>query len=122
MTRTSLMPRSTEVQSPSPMEREMSRLSRDMDRLFGDFFGPMAPLRMFRFPEEGSGLSFSPRCDMEDAENNFILTAEVPGFQRDELNVDVSGETLTLKGERQISLISLLILLSIFLSVCCQYR
>lgn len=101
MMRTSLMPRGAGVHFGDVMELGMGSLSREVDRLFGDFFGPMMRPRLFRFPDEGGGAIFSPLCDVQEDETAFVVTAEVPGFTRDELHVDVSGDKLTLKGERE---------------------
>jgi HSP20 family protein len=101
MTKTSVTPYRSDVRTRDPWQWEMGRLSRDLDHLFNDFFGPLQPFRPFRSPERGEAPAFTPRCNVEDGEKAFVLTAEVPGFTREELTVDVQGETLTLRGEHR---------------------
>jgi len=81
MTTTNLTTRSTDVYPTNPLDWEIGRLSRGMERLFDDLLGPTLPLRRFQFPEEWEAASFAPRCDMEDRENAVVLTAEVPGYK-----------------------------------------
>lgn len=99
MTTTNLATRSTDVYPTNPLDWEIGRLSRGMERLFDDLLGPTLPLRRFQFPEEWEATTFAPRCDMEDRENAVVLTAEVPGYGREELSVEARGDTLTLRGE-----------------------
>ena len=43
---------------------------------------------------------YTPAVDFEEKESEFIITAEVPGVEAKDLNVEISGETLTIKGEK----------------------
>lgn len=70
--------------------REMERLQQDMNRLFGDF--PLNRLR--RAP------SF-PAMNLWASEDSAMITAEIPGVRKDELDINVTGDTLTLSGVRK---------------------
>ncbi len=43
---------------------------------------------------------FSPAVDFEEKEAQFVITAEIPGVEAKDLNVDITGETLTITGEK----------------------
>ena len=61
------------------------RLQREIDRWFGDYFG--AP-------------SF-PRMNVYESEQKLQVEAEVPGLALSEIEVNLVGRELTLKGERK---------------------
>jgi HSP20 family protein len=68
--------------------REMRRMRRQMDRLMN---------RM------GTGLAVAPSYPAMNVwinENGAIVTAELPGFDPDALDISVVNDTLTLSGDR----------------------
>lgn len=72
----------------------------EMDRLF-DRFAPgfgMTPFPSFRF--ESSFNALSPAVDIADDEKFFKLTAELPGMTEKDVQVSLSDNTLTIKGEK----------------------
>jgi len=72
----------------------------DMDRWFDDFFSRrwLRPWRWeSRFPE-ALGLSM-PKVDVVDRANEVIVRAEVPGVEKKDIEVSVSGNRLTIRGE-----------------------
>ncbi len=75
-------------------------LTREMDRLFQDVFGDWAVRAPVRFRHDGGEWHDAPRMDVMDRGNEYVLRAEVPGFRREDLHVDVSENAVTLKGER----------------------
>jgi HSP20 family protein len=75
-------------------------LRRDIDRLFRDF------MRDFETPTEGEELGgganmLSPRLDVVEQNDRFILTAEMPGVDPKDLKVEVTGSTLSIQGEKR---------------------
>jgi HSP20 family protein len=68
----------------------MDRLQQDMNRLFGD----MAVNRMRKAP------SF-PAVNVWAAEDRALITAEIPGVDKDDFDINVTGDTLTLSGVRK---------------------
>ncbi|WP_223593201.1 Hsp20/alpha crystallin family protein [Neobacillus bataviensis] len=42
---------------------------------------------------------FSPKCDLYEMENELIVEAEIPGLDRDSLQISVQQQVLTIKGE-----------------------
>ena len=44
--------------------------------------------------------AFRAHVDITENEDAYVLSAEVPGFKREQLDIEVEGESLTLRGER----------------------
>jgi HSP20 family protein len=73
--------------------RDSMSLSRAMDRLFDN-----AVLRSpFLTSEYGNGLV--PPVDMYETDNEVVVKAVMPDVTADNLSIDVTGDTLTIKGE-----------------------
>ena len=73
--------------------REMVTLRDAMDRLFDDAFTrPWGALDGWR----GIG---GPSVDMYETENDVVVKASLPGLKADDVQINVTGEMLTLKGE-----------------------
>jgi HSP20 family protein len=75
--------------------REISRLRREMDRLWDDYFGPgrraLKPMEM----------EFAPAVDIKETEDKIVVKAEVPGIDAKDINISVTGDVLTIKGEKK---------------------
>lgn len=79
--------------SASPFQI-MRRMTEEMDRVFGSAFGGFpGALR-----EEGA---WSPRIEAFQKEDQFIVRAELPGLNRDDIDVSVTDEAITLQGRRE---------------------
>jgi HSP20 family protein len=50
-----------------------------------------------RWSEESESVSSSVRVNIEDGDDEFVLTAERPGFEKDDVDVRVTDGTLRLK-------------------------
>ncbi len=71
--------------------REMMTLREAMDRLFDDAF--TRPLSL-------SDVNWSvPAVDMYQTDNEVVVRAALPGIKADEVQLNVTGEVLTIKGE-----------------------
>lgn len=74
-------------------KQQMNRLRRDMDRLFERMLGE------FR-PSAASGIAWKrPSYDLTETERELILRAEIPGVDPNELEIDITDNILTIKGE-----------------------
>ena len=62
-----------------------------MDRLFDDAF--TRPLRL------NDGHWSVPAVDMYQTDNEIVVKAAIPGVKTDEVQINVTGEVLTIKGE-----------------------
>ncbi|MCK6485241.1 MAG: Hsp20/alpha crystallin family protein [Phycisphaerae bacterium] len=75
----------------------VSRLRNEMDRLFQDAFDGTLRLDPFGM---GGGAAFPAMNVWEDGDALFV-EAEMPGLKMDDIEVVVTGDELTLKGERR---------------------
>ncbi len=68
---------------------ELGRFQREAQRKFNGF-GPTDRER------------FSPAVDVFEEKEAIVLRAELPGVKRDEIDISLDGNVLTLKGERKL--------------------
>ena len=73
--------------------RDLSQLQNRVNRLFTDSRATGL--------EEDPFQSWAPAVDIFERGDNLILSAELPGVSREELELKVEGNVLTLRGERQ---------------------
>ena len=71
---------------------ELARMQGDLSRLFGEFDS--------RSHRTGYRASVFPPLNIYNDGESFIVRAELPGVDPKSLDVEVSGDTLTLRGER----------------------
>lgn len=71
-------------------------LSSRLPTLMDDFFHPMS------FGESSSVSELMPSVDIYEKEDKVMFEAEVPGFKKEDLHVDVKGKIVTLSGELKI--------------------
>lgn len=76
----------------SSVLRDMERLQREMNRLFGS--SPASS------SWERTAPSY-PAMNMWVNEESVLVTAELPGVQTEDLDIQVVGDTLKLSGERK---------------------
>jgi len=72
--------------------REMVSLRDAMNRLFEDSF-----VRPAAWPMPFDGTSVA--VDMIDGKDDVIVTASVPGIKPEDLDITLTGDTLTIRGE-----------------------
>jgi HSP20 family protein len=78
-------------------DREMMSLREAMDQLFNDAF-----TRPFSLRNGGSTWSSawsSPAIDMYQTDNDVVVKASLPGVKADEVQINVTGDVLTIRGE-----------------------
>lgn len=74
--------------------RDLGHLRREMDALFNRFGGESVDSSGWR--------GVFPAVNFYEAEDAYILTAELPGVEADSIDVALEGTTVTLRGERKI--------------------
>lgn len=79
--------------------RELEDVNDRLNRLFGR--GTLAAR-----PSEGgetamTGIDWAPSVDVSETAEEFIVKAELPGVQKDDIKVSVESGVLTLRGERK---------------------
>jgi HSP20 family protein len=95
---TDLIPWRREREGPAEREEEgaIEPFRREMYRLFDDYFRGTG-LRPF-----GEGwAAFSPRVDVSEDERQVRVSAELPGLDEGDIDVSVSRNLLTIRGEKK---------------------
>ena len=67
-----------------PLTRAMMGPFYDIDKMTRNFFGD-TPIRAFR-------------TDIQDAGGSYTLEAELPGFQKEDIHIEVDGDQLTIQA------------------------
>lgn len=72
---------------------EMLSMQRELDRL----------LRRFGAGGDDSltSVAWMPRIDVKTEGDDMVVYAELPGLDQDDIDVSVTGDTLTIRGERK---------------------
>ena len=84
--------------------RELDRLQNEVNRLFEGYNGSPS--------ERGNGSGnnatppfagrmWSPSVDVAENQNEIVLHAELPGLKQEDIDIELTGDTLTLRGERK---------------------
>ncbi len=73
--------------------REIRTLENLMDRLFEETWAPMERVRF------GESLALAPRVDMYETDDEVVVKATIPGVKPKDLDITVTGNVLTIKGE-----------------------
>lgn len=75
-----------------------SQFRREIDRLFDDFFAPAPETRSFAAAGE-AGLR--PSIEVEESEQAYAVTAELPGLSENDIELSLRENALTISGEKR---------------------
>lgn len=75
--------------------RNLFSLHNEMGRIFGDLFTPHEDTTNME------DTSWVPTVDISETENGYEIRAELPGVSEDDVNVSVTDNVLTVKGEKR---------------------
>jgi HSP20 family protein len=83
----------------------MRRFSEQMDRIFEDFgfgrtFGPSFS-RDFGKLANLEGSLWSPQVEVLERGNQLIVRADLPGLTKDDVDVDITDDSIVIRGERR---------------------
>lgn len=74
-----------------PITQNVERWNDEMSRMFEGFFGRSMP---------GMERAWSPAVDMFEAKDDLVVTVELPGMSDKDIQISITGEMLSLRGER----------------------
>ena len=74
--------------------RDLSDMQSELNRVFDNFFGRPAGT-------PGMERVWAPAVDMYETKDELVVSAELPGLSEKEIHLSITGDMLTLKGERQ---------------------
>jgi HSP20 family protein len=70
------------------------RFRREFDDLVDRFFGKEPFLT-------GALGTFSPAIDISETDENYLVKGEIPGIDPEDLEINLTGDVLTIKGEKK---------------------
>lgn len=74
----------------------------EMEHMFEDFFRrPFYLPAMFPRMRSLEAKAAAPRVDMFEDEDDLVIKAEVPGMTKEDLDVCITGDLLTITGEKK---------------------
>ncbi len=74
--------------------RDLNDMQSEMNRLFDSFFGRPSPA-------VGVERVWAPAVDVYETKDELVLSAELPGLNEKDIHLSITGDILTLRGERQ---------------------
>lgn len=81
---------------------EMARWEREMDGVFDDFFGKrLRPLWGERWWPSRDLSVAPPALDLYEDQDEIVAKVELPGLEKDDIEIQVSDGLLTIKGEKK---------------------
>jgi len=75
--------------------REMPALYNRFNRLFDDPF-----FRVGQMDDDAGMGMWNPAVDLYEKDDHFMIKAELPGVNKDDIKIDLQDQLLTLSGER----------------------
>jgi len=83
------------------LQRFLGPLRREIDKVFDDFFTGWPSLTHLRRRRgEGEEMEFvEPAVEVSETDEAIVVKAQVPGVAKDQLEVEITADGLTLKGE-----------------------
>jgi HSP20 family protein len=95
-------PAKVESKALAPIQ-EMEKRFQEMERRFDDFFSssfsfmlPLMPQPKMHEMEE-----ISPSIDVFTEGDDVVVKAELPGIKREDIHVNLTGDTITISGEKE---------------------
>ena len=87
---------------PRVISDSWSSLSREVDRMFHDMD------RFFNLPNlaspsmlTGGEMNFNPAVDTQETEDSYLLSFDIPGIKKNEIDIQLVGNQLVVSGERK---------------------
>jgi HSP20 family protein len=83
----------------------VGKLGEEFDRVFDRMLVPRfltEPL-LPPFPFETTGAEWIPVMDLVETATEYVVRLEVPGFHKENLDINLTGEQLTITGKREVA-------------------
>lgn len=77
-------------------DSDVNRFHDEIDRLFDDFFTDPFGLVPLRHSES----AFMPKVDVVETDKEVKVSAEIPGMEEKDIDVQLNGDILTISGEK----------------------
>ncbi|AHZ83973.1 Hsp20/alpha crystallin family protein [Bdellovibrio bacteriovorus] len=76
-----------------PTRRMTSNIFDEMDRMFENFATVPAA--------ESQERLFKTACEVTESDDHYLLSVDLPGFKKENINIEMNGNLLTISGERK---------------------
>ena len=73
--------------------QQVEKLRRDMDRMFERLWGE------FGLSSLPTAVREFPAIDLTETKDSLIINAEIPGINPEDINIDITENTLSIRGE-----------------------
>ena len=81
---------------------EMARWEREMERMLGHWFSGKSPSLFDDRSREDDGFGVrEPSIDLYEENDQIVVKAELPGMTKDDIQVTVADNVLTIRGEKK---------------------
>ena len=81
--------------------RELDRLQNEVNRLFEGYNNTGEHPGAMTASNGPAGRVWSPAVDVAETEHEIVLRAEIPGMKQEDIDIELTGDTLSLRGERK---------------------
>jgi HSP20 family protein len=92
--------RGTQMGVGREWEHPYSSFQREMNRLFDNFFSG-SNLSLWAPFEREAAQVFTPHVDVSETDGEIKVSAELPGMDEKDIDVSLTRDTLTIKGEKK---------------------
>lgn len=94
---------SSQTASYNPVTQMHQEMDRIFDQAFRGFGFPTSRLLSQRWPELGSDLAqvLRPNLDIKEGDDHFIVSVEMPGVEKSDVNIELNGHDLIISGEKK---------------------
>ncbi|MBX3235977.1 MAG: Hsp20/alpha crystallin family protein [Nitrospiraceae bacterium] len=93
------------VQESRPIASRLSEMERLFERMVDDIWGGRFPGMAGIFGKERLGLPTlslrMPSLDLYEEKDEIVVKADIPGMSKEDIQVSMSGDMLTIKGEKK---------------------
>ena len=86
------------ARSVAKMQRRMDRL---FDRMLSDVGADDFDLRPSIDLIPANSFTFAPSCNVDETDSHYLISFDIPGVKKEDVKVDLIGNTLTVSGERK---------------------
>lgn len=87
------------TKSPWPSMHEVSNLEKVFEQIFGNSFPALFSSNSILGDLSGAENFRVPKLDMIDRDNELIINAEIPGIKKEDINISIADNVLTIKGD-----------------------
>jgi len=76
--------------------RELEEMRRNLDKLFGEYGEPVSRQNLI---SKGAPASLVPSIDIFERKGDIVLRIDLPGIEKEQIDLSITKDTLTLKAE-----------------------